>query len=172
MPRPYGTRYRPDMDKALGPQDMPHVRADALSRVVTVPPVPRAVAAAREWSRQTVLRWRLGEAAEPIEQLVSELVTNSVEHAECVSVTVLLMYAADVLRLEVRDQDAAHVPVLKNPEPGDLDGRGLVIVQALSDRWGVRVTDAGKTVWCELALPPPALPTSRSDLEGRVGNGG
>ncbi len=157
MPRPYGIRSGPDMSEGLGPQGILDDRTNTLSQVVTVPPVPPAVSAAREWSRRTIQRWRLGEAAEPIEHLVSELVTNSVEHAECVSVTVLLIYAAGMLRLEVRDQDAAHVPVLKHPEPGDAGGRGLVIVQALSDRWGVRVTDSGKAVWCEFALPPPAL---------------
>jgi serine/threonine-protein kinase RsbW len=45
--------------------------------------------------------------------------------------------------------------VLKHPESGDVGGRGLVIVQALSDRWGVQVTDSGKTVWCEFAPGPP-----------------
>ena len=134
--------------------NIPHVRDDALSRVVTVPPVPRAVTAAREWSRQTIKRWRLEQAAEAIEHLVSELVTNSVEHARCVSVTVLLIYAVGTLRLEVSDQDADNAPVLKSPKPGDMAGRGLVIVQALSDRWGVRVTNGGKTVWCELTVEP------------------
>jgi anti-sigma regulatory factor (Ser/Thr protein kinase) len=171
VPRPYGVRCPPDPDLALGPQDMPQVRADALSRVVTVPPVPRAVSAARDWSRQTVSRWRLGEVADPVGQLVSELVTNSIEHAECVSVTVLLMYAAGMLRLEVRDQDGAHVPVLRYPAPGDLNGRGLVIVEALSDRWGVRVTDAGKAVWCELAAGPSTAPASRDGHEGKAGHG-
>lgn len=157
MPRPYGTRSGPDMSEGLRPQGIFDGRANTLSQVVTVPPVPPAVSAAREWSRRTIQRWRLDEAAEPIEQIVSELVTNSIEHAECVSVTVALIYADGMLRLEVRDQDAAHVPVLKHPELGDVGGRGLVIVQALSDRWGVRVTDSGKAVWCEFAFPPPAL---------------
>lgn len=156
MPRPHGTRSGPDMSEGLGPQTILDGRTNTLSQVVTVPPVPPAVSAAREWSRRTIQRWRLGEAAEPIEHLVSELVTNSIEHAECASVTVVLIYADGRLRLEVRDQDAAHVPVLKQPEPGDLGGRGLVIVEALSDRWGVRVTESGKAVWCEFALPPPA----------------
>jgi anti-sigma regulatory factor (Ser/Thr protein kinase) len=172
VPRPYGTRSRPDLRKGVEPQGMSHVQADTLSRMVTVPPVPPAVTAAREWSRQTIQQWRLGEAAEPIEHLVSELVTNSVEHAECVSVTVLLTYAADVLRLEVGDQDAAHVPVLKCPEPGDAGGRGLVIVQAMSDRWGVEVTDSGKAVWCEFALPSSVPPAGHGALQGRAGNGG
>lgn len=156
MPRPNGTRSGPDISEGLESLGILDVRTNTLSQVVTVPSVPPAVSAAREWSRRTIQRWRLGEAAEPIEQIVSELVTNSVEHAECISVTVLLIYAAGVLRLEVRDQDAVHVPVLKHPEPGDVGGRGLVIVQALSDRWGVRITDSGKAVWCEFALPPPA----------------
>ena len=156
MPRPYGTRSEPDVSDGLGPQGILHVSTSTLLQMVTVPAVPPAVSAAREWSRQAVRRWHLGEAAEAIEHLVSELVTNSVEHAECVSVTVLLIYGHGMLRLEVRDQDAAHVPALKHPEPGDLRGRGLVIVQALSDRWGVQVTGSGKAVWCEFAVPPPA----------------
>lgn len=136
---------------------MPRVSDDVLSRVVTLPPVPRAVAACRSWSRQTVTRWRLGEAARVVEQLVSELVTNSIEHAGGVSVMVLLMYAAGMLRIEVRDHDAVNLPVLKDPGLADTDGRGLVIVEALSDRWGVRVTDTGKSVWCELAVPAPVI---------------
>ena len=135
-------------------------------------PAVRAVTAAREWSRQTINRWHLGEAAEPIEHLVSELVTNSIEHAQCVSVTVLLMYAAGVLRLEVRDQDTARVPVQKCPEPSDVDGRGLVIVQALSDRWGVRVTSTGKAVWCEVAVAPPAALADRGEPGRGAGHGG
>jgi anti-sigma regulatory factor (Ser/Thr protein kinase) len=140
--------------------------------VVTVPPVPRAVAAARAWSRQTINRWRLGDAAEPIAHLVSELVTNSVEHAQCVSVTVLLMYAAGMLRLEVRDQDAVNVPVLKSPQPGDVNGRGLVIVEALADRWGVRVTSEGKAVWCEFAVPTPASSADGGEPDTKGGHGG
>lgn len=172
MPRPYGTRSGPDISEGLGPRGILDVRTNALSQVVTVPSVPPAVSAAREWSRRTMHRWRLGEAAEPVEQLISELVTNSVEHAECASVTVLLFYAVGMLRLEVRDQDAAHVPVLKHPETGDVGGRGLVIVQALSDRWGVRITDSGKAVWCEFALPPPAPAASHDSPQGRAENGG
>jgi len=156
VPRPYGTRSEPGVSEVVGSQGVFDVRTSTLLQMVTVPPDPPAVSAAREWSRRAVQRWRLGETAEAIEHLVSELVTNSVEHAECVSVTVLLIYGDGVLRLEVRDQDAAHIPVLKHPEPSDLGGRGLVIVQALSDRWGVRVTDSGKAVWCDFALPPPA----------------
>jgi len=89
-----------------------------------------------------------------------------------VSVTVLLMYAAGMLRLEVRDQDAVNVPVLKSPELGDVNGRGLVIVQALSDRWGVRVTSAGKAVWCEFAVQAPASSADGGESERKGGHRG
>lgn len=128
---------------------------DALSRVLTVPPVPRAVRASRRWVRGTLTRWRLTDAAEHAEHLASELVTNAIRHAEDgFSVVVLLMYAAGTLRIEVRDHDPLNLPLVANPGPFDPSGRGLVIVEALADRWGVRVTDAGKAVWCELAVSP------------------
>jgi anti-sigma regulatory factor (Ser/Thr protein kinase) len=148
--------------------DLPSARDDALSRMITLPPVPRAVAACRAWSRQTMARWRLSETTTGVvEQLISELVTNSIEHANGVSVTVLLVYAAQTLRIEVRDNDSGNLPVLKDPELADTDGRGLIIVEALADHWGVRVTDTGKSVWCDLAIPQPDL---RPGLEaGRDG---
>ncbi len=128
---------------------------DALSRVLTVPPVPRAVRASRQWVRETLTRWRLIDAAERTEHLASELVTNAIRHAhDGFSVVVLLMYAAGALRVEVRDHDPLNLPLVANPGPLDPSGRGLVIVEALADRWGVRVTDAGKAVWCELAVSP------------------
>jgi anti-sigma regulatory factor (Ser/Thr protein kinase) len=155
MPRPHGSPCEISGHRT-GPVRVPQVRADALSRVITLPPVPRAVRAAREWARQTLTRWRFAESAEVTEHLVSELVTNSIEHAEDgMSVIVLMMYAAGTLRLEVRDHDPINVPLLKNPGPADTGGRGLVIVRALSDRWGVRLSDTGKSVWCEIVLPRP-----------------
>jgi anti-sigma regulatory factor (Ser/Thr protein kinase) len=151
---------------------MPHVRDDALSRVVTLPPVPRAVAAARHWARQTLARWRLTSLAEPVEHLVSELVTNSIEHADDgASVVVLLMYAAGTMRLEVRDHDPLNVPLLKNPAPTDTRGRGLIIVQSLADRWGIRITDTGKTVWCELGVSLPRARGSRPTTGRDAGHG-
>ena len=156
MPRPCGTHCGPD--GASGDQGAARfapLPADALSRVLTVPPVPRAVKASRRWVRQTLTRWRLADAAESAEHLASELVTNAIRHAEDgSSVVVLLMYAAGTLRLEVRDHDPLNLPLVKAPGPLDQSGRGLVLVGALADRWGVRVTETGKSVWCELAASP------------------
>jgi anti-sigma regulatory factor (Ser/Thr protein kinase) len=174
VPPPCGTRCGPDgAAEDPGPARFPSLPTDALSRVLTIPPVPRAVRAARQWVRETLVRWRLTDAVESAESIVSELVTNSIIHAEDgASVVVLLMYAAGALRMEVRDHDPLNLPLVGNPGPLDTSGRGLVLVEALAGRLGVRVTDTGKAVWCELAVSPripPRIPprTAPRPDEGR-----
>jgi anti-sigma regulatory factor (Ser/Thr protein kinase) len=127
---------------------------DCLWRVVALRAVPQAVADGRRWARETVREWRLGETADVVQQLASELVTNSVEHAQTSSVRVLLMFMAGTLRLDVADDDVVSLPVRAQPSVDDVSGRGLAIVEALSDRWGVRITRCAKSVWCELAAAP------------------
>ena len=92
--------------------------------------------------------------------LVSELVTNSLRHAELgPEDSIALVVGVDdaTVRVEVADPgkgfDYAEPPV--NPE--DVDGWGLYLVQTLSDRWGVdRAGDHGTTrVWFELDRGTP-----------------
>jgi hypothetical protein len=77
----------------------------------------------------------------------------------------LHLYAEDVLRIEVTDARADRLPAPVSPEPGDEHGRGLLIVDALADRWGVEHHSAppeSKSVWAELegaAARCPALRT-------------
>ncbi|MGY5130405.1 ATP-binding protein [Streptomyces nigrescens] len=47
---------------------------------------------------------------------------------------------------------AWRMPELQKPAPDDVSGRGLFLVDALSENWGVRPRDPGKTVWAHLAL--------------------
>jgi anti-sigma regulatory factor (Ser/Thr protein kinase) len=116
------------------------------------------------WVRETLTRWQLDDLAESAVEITSELATNAITHAAgSSSVVVLLMFAAGTLRLEVRDHDPSHLPQAKNPTPKDAGGRGLVIVEALSERWGVRVTDSGKSVWSELDITYHAPTATRSD---------
>lgn len=150
------TRARFGSDGSSRPSGLarlPSVRSDSRSRVLTTPVEPHMVQIARRWVRETLGRWGLGELADRAVQIASELVANTVRHADRdSSVVLLLMFAAGTLRLEVRDRDRRNLPVVKDPSPFDVDGRGLVIVVALSDRWGVRVTDVGKSVWGELDI--------------------
>jgi DNA-binding NarL/FixJ family response regulator len=83
------------------------------------------------------------------ELLISELVTNAVEHASAApAVTVDL--SPGRLRVEVRDDDPSPVAP-RTPRPDEAGGRGLGMVARLSDAWGQEPTDGGKVIWFELA---------------------
>lgn len=85
--------------------------------------------------------------------MVSELVTNAIEHG-MPEVTLKLWRAADCLTVAVLDGGTAPLPVICPAPPGDHpNGRGLMIVNALAAHWGVHRTlgEAGNTVWFDLA---------------------
>lgn len=82
--------------------------------------------------------------------VVSELVTNVIRHATGTATVRLIRDQS--LTLEVSD-GATTVPHLRHARIQDEDGRGLLIVAALTDRWGTRYTEDGKTVWTEEPLP-------------------
>lgn len=82
--------------------------------------------------------------------VVSELATNAVIHAGSpFSVTVARHGPA--IRISVRDwNDAA--PIVRNGGPLARSGRGLRLVEAIADDWGVERDPDGKTVWADLPL--------------------
>lgn len=83
------------------------------------------------------------------ELLTTELVTNALVHTEH-DAEVTATVAASRLRVEVRDFVARH-PKLHLPAADDsTHGRGLILVHALADAWGVRAQGVGKVVWFEL----------------------
>lgn len=89
-----------------------------------------------------------GDTLETAVLLVTELVSNAIEHG---GGTAVLDAIADdrQLRVSVVDGD----PSLPVPRVGDVDderGRGLLLVEALASRWGASPYGPGKTVWFEL----------------------
>ena len=84
--------------------------------------------------------------------VVSELVANVVRHAHTVS-TLELELAADGSRLRVALADGSSTaPRLRHAHASSEDGRGMGILAALSDRWGVELHVGGKRVWWEVDL--------------------
>jgi anti-sigma regulatory factor (Ser/Thr protein kinase) len=136
------------------PTSLPTSAADAqvCFRHVRLPAFPEAVRAARRWARETLEDWQLTKPTRTIEQLVSELLTNSIEHARTSSVGICLIVTDRLVLIEVNDADADRLPTRRSPGLDDTSGRGLLIVEELSDRWGVQVSDHGKTVWCEVVI--------------------
>jgi anti-sigma regulatory factor (Ser/Thr protein kinase) len=92
------------------------------------------------------------EVVEAIAVMVSELATNAVRHAAS-EFTLSIDRGSDAVRVAVTDT-GDRLPNLRSPAPTDRSGRGLQIVDALSDDWGVTELPGhdGKTVWFVLAL--------------------
>jgi anti-sigma regulatory factor (Ser/Thr protein kinase) len=116
---------------------------------------PLEIGSARNFVSETLV----GVAQEAIEDtclMVSELATNCVRHTSSRFV-VRIDQMAESLRVEVADGGGGE-PVLRPIQMTEPGGRGLRIVQSLSDQWGVIPSSAtsGKLVWFTLALPKPA----------------
>jgi anti-sigma regulatory factor (Ser/Thr protein kinase) len=92
--------------------------------------------------------------------LVSELVTNSICHAGLRPgdpIDVRTHDNAGHVRLSVHDGGHGFDPsALEDRDPLAIGGQGLVIVAALSERWGVECDADGCTVWCEVVSEPVA----------------
>ncbi|MFH9721864.1 ATP-binding protein [Streptomyces sp. NPDC017254] len=93
-------------------------------------------------------RWELGHLSDPAALALTELVANVVRHVPGRRCSVLILREPYGLRVEVADAVPGAVHA-KAGGPLDEGGRGLVLVEAVTDRWGVVGTADGKTVWFE-----------------------
>ncbi|MFG2640203.1 PAS domain-containing protein [Streptomyces sp. NPDC048370] len=112
-----------------------------------------SVAEARHWAVRRLEAWGLAETAFAVELIVSELVTNAIRYGTPPIRLRLIRNPADhTVTSEISDSGGA-APQLRRARAADEGGRGLFISGELSDRWGVRWSDKGKTVWTETAYP-------------------
>jgi anti-sigma regulatory factor (Ser/Thr protein kinase) len=86
--------------------------------------------------------------------LVSEAATNVYRHAAVARLTVATTIGADRVLIEVEDECARGLPEQRPAGEWDAEhGRGLALLDALAEAWGVRaLRDAAKVVWFELLL--------------------
>jgi len=116
----------------------------------TFPCRPEAVTAARLFVRDR-LSEEPRERVEAAELMASELATNCVMHART-DFDVMVNSDGDI-RIEVSDTGPGQ-PELLTPGSRQRTGRGLRIVEALSEGWGVTARDnGGYTVWFTLPRP-------------------
>jgi serine/threonine-protein kinase RsbW len=112
---------------------------------------PQSIAAARRFATEA-LEGIPSETLDAVELMVSELATNSIRHANT-AYEVAVTRARQTIRVEVTD-DAGGTPAMRSPGPDEPTGRGLRIIEMLSDAWGVEQRKAsGKTVWFRLTVP-------------------
>ena len=116
----------------------------------TFGPEFESVRSARQFVRDVLERWRLEDREPPASVLVTELCSNSVLHARG-AFTVSLTSEENVLRIAVRDS-SRRLPAEKSHSQRAMTGRGLLLVDAYSDEWGVELHQDGKTVWASLVV--------------------
>jgi len=119
---------------------------------VVLPGQRQSVAVGRHWVVACASGHGLnGVLGQVIELLCSELLTNAVLHgADGGPVALAVRVSTTAVRVSVSDA-AREAPVVLHSEPSDLHGRGMAIVEAMSQRWGVENhAEGGKTVWFEL----------------------
>jgi anti-sigma regulatory factor (Ser/Thr protein kinase) len=87
---------------------------------------------------------------ETLRLLVTELVSNSVRHAQSDTVVLKILVGRSAVLTEVTDEGPGFDPA-STPEPGtDESGWGLFLVERLAHRWGVNQSDDETRVWFEL----------------------
>ena len=119
-----------------------------------LPGLPESASAARELAREV-----LGDgnpATETAMLLISELVTNSVLHSKSGepggSVTVALCRGPAGILIQVCDGGGSSEPrVSAKPGNGADHGYGLLLVDALADRWGTISSPEGRVTWCRVS---------------------
>ncbi|MCS0635868.1 ATP-binding protein [Streptomyces sp. LP05-1] len=113
----------------------------------TLPPAPGSAATARSLVRVALATWALEELADPTALIVSELMSNAVRHARCDDIAVAIdRTGRRTVRVAVTDSSGV-LPVPRASGHDDETGRGLALVSALAQSWGIEEHHRGKTVW-------------------------
>ncbi|WP_344571032.1 ATP-binding SpoIIE family protein phosphatase [Kitasatospora viridis] len=111
------------------------------------------VAELRGELRDALRRWGVAELIDTAELLTSELVTNAIRHTDRDAMFTARLYREDRreprLRIEVEDESDLW-PKRRTPGEQASSGRGLMLVEALADGWGVEPRGTGKRMWFEL----------------------
>ncbi|WP_234481722.1 MULTISPECIES: ATP-binding protein [unclassified Streptomyces] len=133
---------------------------------VRLSPTPRGARLARLLTVEQLRSW--GVPVDPAGQIVAELAANAVTHGRVAGrdFRLTLYVIARTLRIEVTDTagDRPPRPLRPGLDAESESGRGLLLVEALADRWGWGPElRPRKTVWAEVVLPP-------DDVRGRRGS--
>lgn len=149
--------YRQTSRSGIGSLNAPLVAGEFVEMVrvldMDVQVDPSALSAVRKAVAESLFG-QPDEVVETAQLLANELATNSFVHA-CSPAAVRIDVGPSTVRLEVSDMSPS-LPILGDFAPFETHGRGLYLVQQLTDRYGWTLTSGGKTVWLELDLPPRA----------------
>ncbi|MGW0846678.1 SpoIIE family protein phosphatase [Streptomyces sp. NPDC002787] len=115
---------------------------------------PEALIEARHMIGAAVRTWGARERADEIELVADELITNALMHTEGSAIVTLRALAGSDRRLRVEVEDSSSaLPRRREAGESGVSGRGLLLVDRLTDVWGVEARGGGKCVWCEFVMP-------------------
>ncbi|MFI6950643.1 ATP-binding protein [Streptomyces sp. NPDC050422] len=139
-------------------RDITSPQQPTVSRTFTVllSPTRRGARLARLLTVAHLDLW--GLPSESAAHIVAELATNAAVHGRVQGRDFrlgLTVHREKLLRIELTDTRGDALPVVSAPDPHAESGRGLLIVEAFADRWGIVPGPVPrKTVWAELDLVP------------------
>jgi anti-sigma regulatory factor (Ser/Thr protein kinase) len=121
----------------------------------SVPTTPASVSDARAWAASHLAAWDLAPLADDVTLVVSELVTNAIRaeraHGSEGRVGLVMELRGAALTVSVFDgQPYGDELAAGDPGADAESGRGLWLVGALTRKWGILPTGAGKAVWAAL----------------------
>ncbi|MCX4502846.1 ATP-binding protein [Streptomyces anulatus] len=117
----------------------------------------RSIPVVRKFTRKTLIEWECEKRTDDVLLCVTELATNALRHGvppgRGFKVHIYLERIENALRVELHDSGDGEVrPADGLPGADDEGGRGLLLVAALADEWGVGERNPGKIVWCEFDI--------------------
>ncbi|MET9559963.1 MULTISPECIES: ATP-binding protein [Streptomyces] len=116
----------------------------------TLPRQSGSAGTARRLVRVALAVWGLDDLADDGVLIVSELVSNAVQHARRESIRVSVD-RPEAVRVCIGVVDFSKVPPAPRVPDGESEGgRGLALVAELADHWGSEPLPWGKRVWAEL----------------------
>lgn len=117
-------------------------------------PIAAAAGQARNHLRTALADWGVPEVYESASLVLTELIANALRSADAIDVEFFLEEPGRLVHIEVFDTGLG-VPDPKNPDLEDENGRGLLLVDLLSAKWGHRPCKGGKVVFA--ILEPEAM---------------
>lgn len=115
---------------------------------------PQSLVEARAMLRATLSAWGAADRGDDVELVAHELIANALVHTEGGATLAVALVTDPQRRIRLEIQDCSNDwPCRRTPAENSTSGRGLLLVNALTDRWGVEPLGVGKSIWCEFLLP-------------------
>jgi anti-sigma regulatory factor (Ser/Thr protein kinase) len=122
----------------------------------TFPCEPSTAEIGRRIVRDVLGVWHLDDLADRAALIITELIANASRHTSCSEIRLVFgRPSATWVRVGVVDEEPLRLPALSQADEDDESGRGLLLIDAVADRWGYDLHGSGrcpwaKEVWAEL----------------------